>query len=274
MKNLKVVKISFYAILFIVGSILASCSSGSKEGSDNSGHDAMETSDHHDEEGDESHAHASESEGGHEHGDEAEQGHEHGDEGEHSGHDDASMPEGGTKMWKPEGNGTELISSDFHFIVGAIENITPEVIQTESGENVMTVSSDGTPSAFVFHQSYGNIGLAAMLNTAAFKGNFKLIHHAQDEQNYEFVAINGADMKLGRVVNGEEKVFNEGSFTPSDWINLRVSAAGAHYKGYIGSKNITHGHGDKMEDGYVGIMMEGEGTVQIKSIEIAVLEDE
>ena len=81
-------------------------------------------------------------------------------------------------------------------------------------------------------------------------------------------------MKLGRVVNGDVKIFDEKSFASSEWINLRVSAAGSHFKGYIGSKTITHGHGDKMPDGYVGIMVEGTGVLQIKSIELVPMEDE
>lgn len=249
--------------VLLAATFVMSCSQGKNSNEEHDateaeGHDhgTMEADDHHDE-GEQS---------GRDHGSEMEENHE--------GHDDSSTAEGDSKTWKPEGNGAELIANDFHFIVGTMDDITPKVIQSESGENLLAISSDGTPSAFVFHQAYGNIGMAAMVNTSAFEGSLKLIHHAQNEQNYEFVSINGTNMTLGRVVNGEEKIFNEGKFTSTDWINLRVSAAGSHFKGYIGSKSITHGHGDKMKDGFVGIMMEGKGSIQIKSIEIAVLEDE
>ena len=55
---------------------------------------------------------------------------------------------------------------------------------------------------------------------------------------------------------------------------LKVSAAGSHYKGYIGDKNITHGHGDMMEEGFVGLMLEGTGKIQVKSLEVVMLDEE
>lgn len=244
MKNLKILKISFYAFLFLAGIVLASCSQSKKEGTD-SVHEEAE-GDHHSEA-----------------------------EGAHSGHSESStMTDGNSTIWSPKGNGIELINNDFHFVTGAIEDITPEVVQNEAGENVLKMTANGNPAAFAFHKSYGNIGMAAMVNSTSFKGSVKLIHHAQNDTNYEFVSINGTTMKLGRVVNGDVKVFDEKPFASSDWVNLRVSAAGSHFKGYIGSKTITHGHGDKMKDGYVGIMVEGTGVLQIKSIELVPMEDE
>lgn len=241
-------------IVLVVAVALESCSQGSKE-SEKHGHDSMESEGTHD--------------------DNAEP-QEHGVTGEdHSGHDESAMSDIGTKTWSPSDDGTGSILTDFHFITGSIENINPEITQNKDGENVMKITGDGTPVAFVFHQSYGNIGMAVDLNAVGFSGTLKLIHHAQDANNHEYAGVNGSKMTLGRIVDGSEKVFDESDFDNSKaWINLRVSAAGTHYKGNLGSKNITHGHGDKMKDGYVGILLEGTGTVLIKSIEVVPLEDE
>jgi len=184
------------------------------------------------------------------------------------------MKTGGNKTWMPSGNGTELIKSNFHFITGSIENINPEVKKVE-GSPVLELTADGTPSAFVFHSQYGNVGLIVTLKKMDFKGTIKLIHHAKDLDNYEFVAVSENNMKLGRVINGNEKVFDESKFdVPTGWIDFKMTAAGTHYKGYIGNKTITHGHGDKMDDGFIGLMLNGKGTIQVKTIEIAVLEDD
>ena len=182
--------------------------------------------------------------------------------------------EGGSTMWTPKGDAAKLMSSDFHYIAGATSNIAPKLTKNGS-DNVLELTADGTTTAFVFHKSYGNIGMIASLDASAFKGTVRLIHHAQNTDNYEFVAINGNHMKLGRIVNGKETIFNESDFDgASGWLNLRVSAAGTHFKGYINDKTITHGHGDKMKNGFVGIMLEGAGTLLLKSIELAELEDE
>lgn len=184
------------------------------------------------------------------------------------------MKTGGNKTWMPGGNGAELIKSDFHFITGSIENINPEVKKVE-GSPVLELTADGTPAAFVFHSQYGNVGMIATLKKLDYKGTIKLIHHTKNLDNYEFVAVSENNMKLGRVENGNEKVFDESKFDAlTGWMPLKVTAAGTHYKGYIGSKTITHGHDDTMDDGFIGLMLDGKGTIQVKSIEVAVLEDE
>ena len=194
--------------------------------------------------------------------------HDHGD----TGHEGSS---GCSKTWFPKGDGVELIRSDFHFIAGNMDNINPTVIAGDGGKNWLEIMADGTPAAFVFHNKYGNVGLAATVRKLDFQGTLKLIHHAHNTADYEFVAITDNNMKLGRVEAGQEKIFDEDAYTAQqDWLTLKVSAAGTHFKGYIGDKTITHGHGDQMEDGFVGIMVEGIGKIQIKSIEIIPLEAE
>lgn len=247
MKNSKII---FYGVVLMTATALFSCTqnSDSKEGS-------QVATEHHN--------------GGME-------SHDHMDEAKaHNGHEEALMHPGETRTWKPQGIGKESLQKDFHFISGSMENINPEIIQNEDGDNLLQLTTDGTPAAFVFHTPFGNIGMDVALNTVAFKGTLKLIHHAQNTKNYEFVAITGKNMKLGRIVNGTESVFDEATVQEGgNWISLRVSAAGGHFKGYMDGKTITHGHGDKMKDGFAGVMLEGTGIVLIKSIEIAVLEDE
>ena len=246
-------------IVILSATLVVSCSQEKKTSeehdmteADGHDHSMMEADDHH-EEGEES---------GHDHG--AEMGENH----------ESTANGGEMKKWTPGDDGVKSIQSDFHFLAGAMGNINPEVM-SEAGLNVMKLTADGTPTAFVFHTSYGNLGMAAMLNLKGFNGTVKLIHHAQNTSNYEFVAINSDKMKLGRVVDGKEEIFDEKTYeSADDWTNLRVSAAGTHFKGYIGNKTITHGHGEMMKDGYVGILLEGKGMLQIKSVELTPMEDE
>ena len=197
----------------------------------------------------------------------------------HDGHNHGHEPETvensrETKKWFPRGSGIELIKSDFHFITGNVDNISPEVIKNE-GNEVLQLTADGTTTAFVFHNQYSNVGVIAILKNIDFKGTIKVIHHAKDFSNYEYASIMGGIMKLGRVAMGKEVTLDKSDFiSKTDWIPLKVTAAGSHYKGYIGDRTITHSHANEMENGFVGIMLEGTGKVQIKSIEIVPLEGE
>ncbi|MEQ8879767.1 MAG: hypothetical protein RLQ12_09060 [Cyclobacteriaceae bacterium] len=251
------IKYSIATVLLAIVFIIAGCSQGKKK-ENASEHDKSEMSH------DEGHNMAEE---------QAEKEHASGE----GHHDEGSMemPSNESMNWKPGSGNDNTLTEDFHFIIGGLENISTQVIQNDLGDNHLQLTAKRSPTAFVFHQTYGNVGMAAMINVEGFDGTLKLIHHAKNADNHEFVSINGGKMKLGRMVNGNEEVFDEGSFDPvNEWINLRVSAAGTHFKGYMGNKTVTHGHGDKMQDGYVGIMLEGIGNVLIKSIEIVPLEDE
>ena len=202
--------------------------------------------------------------------------HEHGEEAEDGHHDEMSSEASGEGMlWNPSGDAGELLNSDFHFIAGNAENLESVTKESANGESILSLTANGDPTAFVFHKQYGNVGIIATIDRQDFNGTLKLLHHAKDAMNYEFVSINGSIMKLGRVVDGTEKVFDEGQFTPTEgWLELKLTAAGTHFKGYANNKMITHGHGNKMDDGFVGLMFEGNGTVDLKSIEVALLEDE
>jgi len=240
--------IKFGYVMAIVAIALFTVSCSTKQGKESDAHE-------HSENMEEDHQAEEAEEGGHEHG-------------------GAETSESEGKVWNPSGTGPELLQSDFHYITGATDNINPVVVEVD-GASILKLTADGTTTAFVFHSSYGNVGLAAVINRAGFEGTVKVIHHARSVDNYEFVAVNGNNMKLGRVADGKESIFDDSSFSSDgDWLNLRASAAGSHFKGYNGNKMVTHGHGDEMEKGYVGIMLEGTGTVQIKSIEVTVLEDE
>jgi len=192
------------------------------------------------------------------------QEHEHNDESMSSMHSDELA-------WMPSAEDNDIFSKSLHFVIGSADNLGAAV----SGNSV-TLNPSGNATAFVFHNKLGNIGGEVSYMLHGFKGDIKLVHHFKDAQNYEFVSVNGNRMKLGRVVNGKEDLFDEKSFEAgsSDWVQLRVSAAGSHFKGYIGDEVITHGHGDELEPGYVGMMINGTGSLMVRDMKVTVLEDE
>ena len=196
--------------------------------------------------------------------------HEDGQENEH-GDESMSSMHGDELAWAPSADDSDIFSNSFHFVIGSADDLEATV----SGNSV-TLNPSGNTAAFVFHNKLGNIGGEVSYMLHDFKGELKLIHHFKDAQNYEFVSVNGNQMKLGRVVNGEEDIFDEKSFDTgsSGWVQLRVSAAGRHFKGYIGDENITHGHGDELEPGYVGMMIDGTGSLMVKDLKVTALDEE
>lgn len=194
-------------------------------------------------------------------------------EGRGHGNNDESAPssDGNEMSWAFSKSDSNIFLKSFHFVMGSADDLEATV----SGTSV-TLKSNGNPTTFVFHNKIGNVGGEVSYMLHGFEGDIKLVHHFKDAQNYEFVSVNGNHMKLGRIVNGEEDIFDEKSFEleTSGWTQLRVSAAGTHFKGYIGGETITHGHGDELDAGYMGMMINGTGSIMVKDLKATLLEEE
>jgi len=192
------------------------------------------------------------------------------DEGE--GHDmegmdyeDGEMSMGEGFVWIPSEESMAMMEYK-------TDNIT---LATSGDEDVLMFKPEGQSASCMFKNKYGNVGLTATIKMEDTKGSVKLIHHSTGRDNYEFVSLEGGIMQLGRVENGEEKIFDsKGIDVPQDWFTLTVTAAGTHYKGYINDKMITHGHGDVMEAGLLGIVVRGNGVTSVKKVEVTPLEAE
>ena len=100
-----------------------------------------------------------------------------------------------------------------------------------------------------------------LLNVDDFFGSIMLLHHVQDDANYDFFSLQNKTARLGRVSAGKSKVYKEGTTEVSGWISLRVVGDGTHFRGYVNEELVTHGHGDALPPGPVGISVHGIGTL-------------
>lgn len=205
-----------------------------------------------------------------EHADESAEDHGHGTSESSTGKDHTETDEG-SYIWNISPEDEDPFAKSFRFVVGSKEDLKGTVTG-----NSITLQPTSGPSAFVFHKKFENVGGYVEYMNQDFKGDLKFIYHFNNEQNYEFAWVNGNNMKLGRIIDGEEKIFDESEFEsdPNEWTTLKFSAAGTHFKGYIGETNITHGHGDKMEPGFVGLWIDGAGTLMIRGLEVVTLQEE
>ena len=152
------------------------------------------------------------------------------------------------------------------------DNIT---LATSGEEDVLMFEPAGQKASCMFKGQQGNVGVTATVKLEKPDAAVKLLHHSTGKDNYEFVAIEGNMMKLGRVENGEEKILDSKEVTlPNDWFTLTVTAAGSHFKGYLNGEMITHGHADEMSPGMLGIVVSGNGAVSVKKVEATPLEAE
>lgn len=175
--------------------------------------------------------------------------------------------ENGDWVWQINETADSDLTSNFHWIEGSVQDLSPEVWQ---GNLKLEATED--PNFFVTHDNYQNVQVDAYLNIEDLNGEIQLAHRVQDPNNYDFVSLNSdGTIRQGRIQDGETILYEEGSFEPQGTLYLRVVTDGTHFRGYIDREMKVHGHGDAPVAGSVGIWLEGSGFVNISSIELTQL---
>lgn len=183
----------------------------------------------------------------------------------------ASGPEiaaNGSWEWTPGSQAAEALRSSFTWLTGEAAQLRPETQPAESQGEVLVLQAQGRPAMFVAGESLASIQADAALNLSGFDGTLMLVHHVQDAENYDFLALENGTMRQGRVRQGQTTVFDEGSFNQEGWLSARVVSDQTHFRGYAGGQMIVHGHGDAPEPGPVGLRIEGTGTVLLGRLDV------
>ena len=236
----------------------------------------------HDEAGEDTDEHAESEEHSHaegeEHSEASEESHDEGTE-EHS-HDESSMgsstafkaTDNGNWEWKIDKNAISDLKSNFHWLEGSLEEVNAEAVQTNNGNYVLSFSGNNLNGFFVGHESYKTVQVDYYLDISALDGMVMLTNNVQDDTNFDFVSIasDGA-VKQGRLVDGEEEIFEEGTTDVSKSMFVRVVGNGTHFRGYINKEMVVHGHDDAPKAGGVGFKVEGNGTVVLEKMSMTKL---
>ena len=170
--------------------------------------------------------------------------------------------ENGPWSWHPDPGAKKVLAEQFHWLTGAFENLSAEVISDSIRGDFLSLRPTGQPLLFVAGDSLESVQVDVLLNVDDFAGSIMLLHHVQDDSNYDFFSLQNGIVQLGRVSGGKTKVFDKGKTAANGWISLRVVGDGRHFRGYINNKErVTHGHANALPPGRVGIRVHGIGTL-------------
>ena len=70
----------------------------------------------------------------------------------------------------------------------------------------MALHLQGGPVLFVMDNALESIQADIMLNVEQFDGSVRLVHHVQDPQTYDFLALEDGMIRQGRMSHGEVDV--------------------------------------------------------------------
>ena len=129
----------------------------------------------------------------------------------------------------------------------------------------------GRPTFAVLPDVVGDLEARATLDLSGFTGTAALVHHVQDAQTYDFLALDrpasgDVTLRQGRVVSGDETTMARGSAALDGPAEIKAYAVGTHFRGYLGDEQLTHPHADAASPGRVGLRLDGEGTVRVLAL--------
>ena len=172
--------------------------------------------------------------------------------------------EGGNWIWRI-GPGADQALTEAFTVDGAgnIQTITGR----DDGRTYLELTASDELTFIHTGGDLSTIDGRAEVNLSDFNGDFLLIHHYTDSENYQYIRISGSELQQGQVINGSDNVLGSGPINRDGWSTFRVTASGRHFYGYQNGNTIVHTHADEMEAGKTGFAFSGSGEVKIRLVE-------
>ena len=146
-----------------------------------------------------------------------------------------------------------------------------DVLYGAPAEGPVFTVAPGRPTLAVLPDTLGDLEARAALDLSGFTGTAALVYAVQGPADYDFLALDtpadgAATLRQGRVENGRETTMDRGAAPLDGPAELKASAVGTHFRGYLGGEQLTHPHGPAAPPGRVGLRLDGEGTVRVLSL--------
>ncbi len=171
----------------------------------------------------------------------------------------------GSWTWSPVAGSPERLFEGFLFLVGNQEDVAPA---NDPDHPLFNVKG---PVLFVNEQVLSGVEMDLALNLDQFHGTVWLIHHVQDQQNYDYLSVRSGKMVFGRVVSGKDKILEEKPVSVSGNATIRVVGSGKHFRGYLNDELVLHGHAGGQPAGFTGLKIEGTGSLGISKLTVSIL---
>ncbi len=173
-----------------------------------------------------------------------------------------TVGEGGWR-WRPQSD--TAWAGRMRWLEGAPSDLKSRIDTTSIGTVALRLTPQA-PVLFVVPDTLGAVQVTAEINLNQFEGDASLLHHVRGPQSYDYLAVEGATLRQGRIAGGERSTFATGTAEPEGWRTIRAVGDGTHFRGYVDGTMVVHGHGDAATAGTVGLRLEGTGTVRLRRL--------
>ncbi len=165
------------------------------------------------------------------------------------------------------GGVVEALKDNFQWVKGSFQSANPTV---HTGETFIEFNVN-EPILFLSKNKMKNLQIEVSLNLDSFKGSVYLVHHFNNENNFDFMKIGERAIALGKVINEKEYIIEESELDIKNWVLIKNISDGDHFRGYIDNELLLHGHGDESDAGEVGLLFKGNGNIGLKVINVTII---
>lgn len=170
----------------------------------------------------------------------------------------------GSWTWRIGAGADQVLSESF--IIDGEEDISATMGLEEGRAHLEITAQDGL--AFLYTDGDLNtVEGRVEVNLTDFTGDFLLIHHYTNRENYQYLRISGSELQQGQIINGSDNMLGSGGIEIDGWNTFRVTASGQHYYGYQNENTILHTHDDALIEGKTGFAFSGSGQIRLRLIE-------
>ena len=172
-------------------------------------------------------------------------------------------------VWQASETALVTLKHDFRWLKADPAQMTPRIQNLPDGTSALQLTLQNQTAAFLLPDTLASIAMEVQVNLDAFRGQFRLIHHIQKGDTYNFVGIDNGKTVLGRRTGGRDRILDTAPLpTRGGWLTLKAVGDGRHFRGYVNGKLLLHGHNSPLAPGPAGLFLSGNGTVVLKQLSV------
>ncbi|NNE69574.1 MAG: hypothetical protein HKN29_04330 [Rhodothermales bacterium] len=152
------------------------------------------------------------------------------------------------------------------WVEGSAESLTSSLVDGGDRGDVFQLEVT-EPTLFVLPGQIDRLQVDLALDPTDFDGSVLVAHHVQEDGSYGFTSLANDVIRLGRTENSDLLVQATEAMAGSGWRDIRVVVDGTHFRSYVDTQLLVHGHGAAFEPGQVGLRLNGTGVVRLAGMQ-------
>ncbi len=132
----------------------------------------------------------------------------------------------------------------------------------------LRTNADTGPVLILFDATTRDISMEAVVHMDDFEGRFGLVYQYHSPDHYGFMDYDGDQVQMARHEDGTDAVLVRNDWQGQGWFAMRAVADGRHLHGYINDDMIVHEHVSPWESGRTGFLLDGSGSVRLRSLHL------